>query len=433
MVSKQTAKRILVINLHSSQNAGDATLLEMTVRNLRSIFSEAQIVLAMNDPDHDVHDFDNVEVVGSFAAHFNPCQLDRQVRWQIGMMIWGIAISLAAASWYRIFNRSPRWLPAMLRKLLLAYMDSDFIVSCPGNIFATTGRFGMPFLISAFTVAYGLILDKPLYVMPQSIGPLKHRWERTLVRLLYSNARLVFIREPVSFRLAGEIGIRATRLRLIPDLAFAFPQDSLEKASDILKKHGVNREGPRAGVTVINRLIRHVSNEEWDQFERSVARALSSFISKYGGSVVFFPQVIGPTEKEDDRIAARRIIAQMTQADHAFLIDEQVSPATLKAMYGLMDIFVATRMHSAIFATSMGVPSLLIEYLHKIRGLAEMLELEEWLLELTEVNEDNLWEMLDALWQSRLTVQRHLQCLVPNLAEQASQAMEIMAGELYGG
>ena len=121
----------------------------------------------------------------------------------------------------------------------------------------------------------------------------------------------------------------------------------------------------------------------------------------------------------------------MKYGKRAFLIDEQVSPAMLKAMYGLMDIFVATRMHSAIFATSMGVPTLLIEYLDKTRGLGEMLELEDWIVKLEKVNETNMWKMLDTLWQRRFTIRHHLDCLVPGFIEQVNSMTEIITGDFY--
>jgi len=430
MPSSLVAKQILVINSHSSQNAGDAALLEMALASLRPVFPGSQIVLAMNEPEIG-RNMDDVRVVRSFTSHFRPCQADRQARWQIGVIIWGMVMSLVAAVWYRICKRSPGWLPGTWRELLSAYMDADLVISCPGNIFVTMGRFGMPFITSAFATAYGLMLGKPLYVMPQSIGPLERRWERRVVRHLYSRARLVFIREPVSLRLANEIGLANTTVRLVPDLAFAFPGVSLEK-TEVSRELGCHSERPMVGVTVINRLIRHVSADDWDRYEKSMVYALSSFINKYDGMAVFFPQVIGPTEKEDDRVAARRIIAQMANPERAILVDKPVSPGKLKTMYGLMDIFVATRMHSAIFSTSMGVPTLLIEYLHKMRGLAEMLRQEEWVLELSQVNETDLWKMLDSLWQRRPDVRHHLECFVPSLVEQVNLVGETIARDFYG-
>lgn len=426
-------RSILLINLHSAQNTGDAALLEMALRVL-SVFESAQIVLAMNEPARELYgsNFDNVKVILSFMGHFVSLQADRQVYWQIHKIAWGLAVSLIACLWYRITGKLPSWLPSSWRELLSAYVEADIIVSCPGNIFATLGRIGMPFFASAYTVAYVLMMGKPLYVLPQSIGPLKRWWERRLVRYLYSRARLVFVREPVSFRLAQEIGLDSSRLRLVPDLAWAYPHASLREAVVLLNKWVGRWERPLLGVTVINRLIRQIGDEEWDQYERSIAYALSRFLEKYGGTVIFFPQVIGPTEKEDDRIAAYRIVSQMKDLNRVIIVSESVRPSVLKAVYGLTDIFIATRMHSAIFAISMEVPTLLIGYLHKMRGLAEMLSLEDWFIELKEISEISLWEKIDTLWNQQFAVREHFKRIIPKIVTSVNILGQIIAEDFYG-
>ncbi|MEM2046200.1 MAG: polysaccharide pyruvyl transferase family protein [Candidatus Bathyarchaeia archaeon] len=420
-------RKILLINLHSSQNAGDAALLEMALHVL-SVFKGAQIALAMNEPATGPYwcDFDNVEVVLSFIGHFVSVRADRRAYWRLENVVWGIVVSLIACLWYKITGRLPHWLPLSWHKLLSAYANADIVVSCPGNIFASMGRLGMPFLASAYTVAYALMMGKPLYVLPQSIGPLKRRWERKLVRYLYSRARLVFLREPVSFRLALEIGLDDSQLRLVPDLALAYPPARSEEAADLLEKWAGRYERPLIGVTVINRLIRQVGDDVWDRYERSMAYSLSRFLEEYGGTVIFFPQVVGPTEKEDDRVAAYRIVSQMKDPSRAVVIRERVSPSILKAAYGLTDIFIATRMHSAIFAISMEVPTLLIGYLHKMHGLAEMLGMEQWYIDLSEVTESALWEKIEDLWLHRNPVKVYLKSIMPIFVNQIDSVKQIM-------
>ncbi|MEM4723800.1 MAG: polysaccharide pyruvyl transferase family protein [Candidatus Hadarchaeum sp.] len=425
-------RKILLINLHSSQNAGDAALLEMALRVL-SVFEGAQIVFAMNEPATKPygHDSGNVKVVLSFTGHFVSLRADRQAHWQLEKVFWGIIVSLIACLWYKVTKRLPPWLPLSWHELLSAYASADIVVSCPGNIFASMGRLGMPFLASAYTVAYALMMGKPLYVLPQSIGPLRRKWERRLVRYLYSRAKLVFIREPVSFRLAQEIGLDDSQLRLVPDLALAYPPACSEGAADLLEKWAGRYERPLIGVTVINRLIRQAGDDVWDRYERSMAYSLSRFLEEYGGTVIFFPQVVGPTEKEDDRVAAHRIVSQMKDPGRAIIINEHVPPGILKAAYGLTDIFIATRMHSAIFAISMEIPTLLIGYFHKMCGLAEMLAMEQWYLDISEATEVALWKKIESLWLHRTSVKAHLKSIMPILLDQIDSVKQIIWRDIY--
>jgi colanic acid/amylovoran biosynthesis protein len=427
----KTGPKILVINIHSSRNAGDAALLEETIKSLLFL-SPSEIVLATNNIDIDVSkfsDMENIRVVLSFTGHF--VSTNRRKVWRIDKMVWGILLSLIVLLWYRVTRRLPNWLPALWYDLFKAYANADLVISCPGNIFVTMGKVGLPFLVSAYTVAYALMMGKPLYVMPQSIGPLNRWWERALVKLLYSRARLIFVREPISLRLAGEIGLPRAKLHLVPDLAFVYTSAPLEEAAELLKEVVGQLEGPLVGVTVINRLIRYIDNEVWEQYEKSIAYALSKFIDKYGGSIIFFPQVTGPTAKEDDRVASRRIVAKMGNPSSAIVIEKPLLPNILKAAYGLMDIFIATRMHSAIFAISMKVPTLLIGYLHKVMGLAQMLSLEEWVIDLRSVTENVLWERLEALWLNKDILREHLGNIMPLIEIKAGEVGQIIKRDFH--
>jgi colanic acid/amylovoran biosynthesis protein len=425
---KPLARNLLMINYNSPRNAGDAALSDMAVASAHAAFPEARLEIAINDPDSasEIGNRDFVQVLPSFAALCG-AGLGRP---RIGAIIWIVAASLAAAMVYRMRRRLPAWVPEELRSLLSAYLTADLVVSKPGSLFVTMGRFGLPFLQEAFAVAYALMLGKPFYVLPQSMGPLRRTWERAAIRHLYGRARIVYLRDPVSLRLARELRLPAERLRMVPDMAFALPQASTERAAEALAHAGA-ANGPRMGVTVLNRLLRDVKQTEWERYESSMAEALARFARQRGIVVVFFPQVTGPTEREDDRIAARRIMARMGLGDQAVLIEEPTSPALLKAMYREMDVVVATRMHSAIFALSNAVPTLMIVWLDKVRGLAELLGLEPWTLNLTQVDEASLGALLERLWQSRPAVRAQLEKIMPDLLHQIGSVSETIASDYY--
>jgi colanic acid/amylovoran biosynthesis protein len=420
-MSARDVTQVLIINLHASQNAGDAALLQMAIRTVQRAFPVAQITLAMNEPDLRAARSGRVRVISSFTAL---CR--REGRWRLAS-IWLLFVSALATSFACRHRRLPDWLHGSLRELVEAYVQAEVVMSCPGNIFASTARVGWPFLLSAYTVGYALALGRPLYVLPQSIGPLRRGWERALVRRLYSPARLVFVREPVSLRLAQALELPLDNLRLAPDLAFGLPAGDPQAARQFLADLGVDLVRPKIGVSVLNRLIRPVGADVWAAYERAVARVLTRFIATHDAQVVFFPQVTGPGEREDDRLGAARVLAAMSSASNVFVVQEALSPEQLKALYGQMDLFLGTRMHSVIFAINMAVPAILIEYLSKTRGLAEMLDLEGWTIRLADVTEDRLWAKLAALWEQRETMRQALAVSMPRFVAETERVASTIA------
>jgi colanic acid/amylovoran biosynthesis protein len=428
------AVKILIINVHSTQNAGDAALLTMAVRLLRAAFPGACITVAMNLPDASLSSqgHASMRILPSFMAHLGYGAREGGIVRRLWAGIRILVTSLAAGLAYRSRRRLPGWVRGKLGDLLSAYAQAGLIVSCPGNIFATRSRFGLPFLLSALTVAYASLLGKPLYVLPQSIGPLTMGWQRALVRQVYSSARIIQVREPVSFRLGLQIGLPAVRLRLIPDPALVLPVAPSDQVASARARLGIPHDRPMLGVTAINRLISRHDAADWDRYESAMAHALRTFLQRYGGSVIFCPQVTGPSQREDDRVAARRIATRMGNPNGVVLVDEPLSPELLKGLYGLMDLFVATRLHSGIFAVGMRVPTLLIEYLAKTRGLAELMGLEEWRLDLSEISDHLLWNRLEALWLRRTAVRQHLSRMLPPLEQQALLAGQLIAEDFHG-
>ena len=58
--------KILLVNLHSSRNAGDDVLTRVTVDLLLRYFPEAKLTLAMNDPDS--FEFVSIKVTDNFSV-----------------------------------------------------------------------------------------------------------------------------------------------------------------------------------------------------------------------------------------------------------------------------------------------------------------------------------------------------------------------------
>lgn len=423
---------ILIVNFHSSCNAGDAALLEAAVLQFCSSFHQPRIIVAANYPREVYLHSLNVKIVPSFGA-FIGLSAKRPLLVQICLFIVGLTISTLVAICPRICFLE-RLLPHDLSDLLLAYRQADLIVGCPGNMFLTLGRFGWPFVVSAVAIFMAYLFNKPMYVMPQSIGPLRRRWERFLLGWLYSRARIVFVREHRSLHTALKLNLPPSKLHYCPDLAFGLSTATdPECAVNLLSLFGYSPGIPTIGVSVINRLTQSLAEKDLVTYYATMARALTSIVLKYRARVYFFPQVTGPSESEDDRIAAKHVVEMMQNVrDNVVVLYEPLPPASLKALYGLMDAFIATRMHSGIFALSMGVPTLFIGYLTKIRGMLESLNLEEWLIEFENIEAERLLRKFDVLWSQRHTLKKILRETIPTVAEETYQVGRLIAQDYYG-
>lgn len=399
--------KILLVNLHSSQNAGDDVLTRVSIELLQRQFPHAEIVLAMNDPHS--HQGDE-RVVGSFMAwvkrngRFHPLHLP------LGLLaaLWGL-IS------YRLLGmRGISLLPRQTRPLLKAYAEADMVISAAGNYLYSSGAVGTAFLMNFFIVAFGYWMGKPIYTMPQTIGPLSKPWEPLLVRQLVKMVRLLFVRESVSQRMLQQVGAWDNHCHMVPDVAFLFTGRDEKAGCQLLRSHGVEVEGkrPLLGVTLINwqAMSRSFSMEQQQAYEEAVAKAVTFFVEEKGGTAVLFSQVRGPADSDDDRIPARRVKQRLaTLADRVIFIEpKEITAETLKGAYGRMDLFIGTRLHSNIFALVEQVPALLIAYQYKTTGIVKMMTLDQWIVPIEAALDDVLVEKLKLLYAQKEQLTQHI-------------------------
>lgn len=423
--------KILIINLHSSRNAGDDLLTRVTVQQLLGSFAGAELVLSMNDPAS----YEGPgTAIGSFFTWFRRQHDPISLRHYFLFLFLLLETALLAIA-YRLMGQSAlRLAPHRHRSLLTSYFTADLVVSSAGNFLYTSGRGGLTFAVAIYTMLFAWLVGKPLYAMPQTIGPLERGWERWLVRLAANRARWLFVRDSFSLAELERLQLAHDRFTAVPDLAFAFPHGPLEMGKSLLERYGVTFPvtRPLLGVTLMNWGVQNPAFGNQERYETAVAHVIRAFVTTQGGQAVLFSQVCGPTVIEDDRIPARRVQEQLADLGTAVIfIAEEASTEELKAAYGLMDVFIGTRLHSNIFAVSEGVPAVMIEYRYKTRGVMQMLELERWVIDIQEVETTNLTAFFQRLWDEQTAVRQHIQSRLPAIIATASTIGQRIAADFF--
>ena len=430
---------ILLVNYHSDRNAGDKVLLAVTLQQLRQRFPQAQITVATNDPAT----YQGADpCVGSFSTWIKQTDVHGD-GWRIGglltLPVWGLVTILAALAYrlgLRPKSRSEHAHPSTKSHwaLLRSYTEADLIVSCAGNFLYSSGSVGMPFLLAVLSLGYGILLDKPVYTMPQTIGPLSRSWERKLLAWVLPHLRLILVRDRISLDLVHSLTTgKGNNCQLSPDIAFAFQGIDAEQGRRFLIKMGLppDNDRPLLGLTAINWGAQDRTFAGQEAYEKALAAAADHFIRVQGGRIVLFAQVCGPTASEDDRIPARRIHALIPHdPGEAILVDELVPAEMLQAAYANMDLFLGSRLHSNIFALVAGVPVVAVAYQYKTLGLMEMLGLKAWTLAIEESTPQTLTDLLERLWEQRQPVATHIAQRTSEIRQEIDQAINLIAQDV---
>jgi colanic acid/amylovoran biosynthesis protein len=424
--------KILLVNVHSYWNAGDNALTQEALRQLAEQFPQASFTLAMNDPaSHE----GKGKAVGSFTAWVKPIVDKDSTGWRWQAFPGLLLHSVLALAGYRL--RGHPWFaftPPEVRELLDAYLEADMVVSTAGNFLYTSGWLGLPFLLALFSIFYGWLARKPLYTLPQTLGPITRRRELFLTRHVLSKMRFVLVRDPISAEVWQQWRVRGPQWELYPDLAFASAASQEQaEAGTLLAEYGVLGAPHEAclGVTLINWGAQDQTFTLQSAYEDAIEAAIRDYLQSHGRRVVLFAQVHGPTSAQDDLTPARRILARLEDlGSQVVLVDRWVPPYILKAAYGRMDLFLGSRLHSNIFALTERVPVVAIGYQYKTQGIMRMLGLESWVLDIRDVDQSTLVHLLRQAWVERDSTRVHIQEVLPQISKQAAAAGALIASDM---
>jgi colanic acid/amylovoran biosynthesis protein len=422
--------KILITNVHSADNAGDLALFLESIQQLKVAFgAKVEIALTIDDPTSLSIEYEKAQSLFGWLLQNRP---DGNAKLNPLRLIFAPFFTLLPLLIYRFMHRIPLFFtPAALRPLLLAYSKANLIASVAGGFLYSSGR-GTVLLIHFYDLFLAWVAGKPFYLLPQSIGPFRRRWECIVARYVLSKARLILVRDPISQEQLAKCGFSHPVPVLTYDLGFSFEAAEESVLENWLAEHQLSLPAhwPLLGITTINWGAQFSGFQRQELYESALVEAAKEFINLTAGKVIFFPQVCGPLPIQDDRIPSRRIISQLDDyAGSATLFSEPAPPAILKAMYRKTTIFLGTRMHSNIFALGNGVPVLAIGYLHKTQGIMQMLGLSDWVIDIREAEPGNVVPRLQQLWEKRDQVAQQIASQLPEVHRENLQTAQLIAAD----
>lgn len=431
-MNQSISPTILIINFHSSKNAGDLSLLISAMEILKAAFDSPEIIVSANWTEEKAYRSLDIEVVPSFWT-LAGVNRDKNIFKQVFRLVWYFIRIALSAKTEKYNEKKGKELPPW-KQLSMAYQRADMIVGVSGNQFYSTGRFGWPFPASICSPAMAHIFKKPLYILPQSIGPLKRWWERSLLSIVYSRARKIYLRDSNSISLANEIGLPSGKVEYSPDPAFQLKPAPKMEGLKILAKYGYSENIPTLGLTVIAPMGHSLVTNQVENYYSVVKNGIDRFLKTYQAKVMIFNQVSGPTKSENDGYYSDLLFKDLQSKSLDIVhVNEQLDPRLLKVCYGQMTGFIATRLHSGIFSLSMGVPTLFIGYLSKTKGLLDACGLDETIIEISNLTEELFWTKLNNVWCNREAEKEKIKQVLPRILAETSKPQEFIRKDYLNG
>jgi len=276
-----------------------------------------------------------------------------------------------------------------------SYKNLDGLFVKGGGFLHSYGSLVDPYIMyfQLFDVFLAKKHNIPVFILPNSIGPLKNRFARKIVLNALKSTKVIYVRESTSLDYLKTQDIKALKS---PDLGF-YLNPSKRDFKNYLYDKGV-LIGDKKCVALTLRPYRFDGKKNADELYQNYLTQIKTFINNLlsnGINVTLMAHTIGPSAHEDDSIPLLEIFNSMEPHDNlVYLHDRDLNSEDLEKIYSYYDLVVGTRFHSVIFALNVNTPALAIAYGgNKAVGIMNDMGLSEFVIPIENPEASKLIEL----------------------------------------
>lgn len=245
-----------------------------------------------------------------------------------------------------------------------------------------------------------------------SIEP-KYLDEKTIEDL--KSYKLIVARESLTYNALLEK--KLTNVKLIPDVAFQLDPIYL----DLPKSFEINNT---VGLNVSPLIFKYA--DKADLILKNYKTIISYILNQTNMSVALIPHVV--EKGNDDRTVLKKLKEMFKNEDRVVMIEDQ-NAQELKGVIARCRFFIGARTHATIAAYSTCVPTLVLGYSIKAKGIANDLfgNINNYVLPVQELNrEEDLLNKFLVILNNEEKIKNHLNSIMPDYKKRVFELKELI-------
>ena len=362
------------IDAFSTLHVGNGALLDNSYKLTKEYLNVQNVHVVTADTETNKHRYDSV-IEDVFATY---------PKTKIKKYIWSLwYLANCALCWIFISLKIPYkyWVVSKKFKSIFSVIQkSEFVISISGE---TLNDFFAPQMYMRCIMFYLCIkLGKRFCIFPQSIGPVFRKASVKMLRFCLGDAEVIFARDNISFDLSKKIWNGCSvNVAYCPDVAVT--QESIASTNneyiDIGKK--------TVGVTLSNP-PEEISGGK--NYVDTMISAISKNLDKNIHSILLMPSNFKKNGSSDDYKICEYALEKFKENGFSakILPNEIIHPDIYQGIQKSLFLFISSRMHVGILATSAGTPTIMLNTQHKIRGYMENIEMGDYVVKYQSLEAD---------------------------------------------
>ncbi len=370
------SKKILLMDAFSTIHVGNGALLENTIQLCKKAYGEdCHISIISTDIETNKLKYDNL-YENVFLSNFKRGQSKLyKLAWLSKQMLLILMHTINV----KTFNFPLHKLPAkkVQKETFKAIEETDICISLFGEGIKNSTSKSLPFWLFTFWLA--IQKGKDFILFPQSIGPLTKPWARKLTYFALKDAKLYTGRDKPSYKELLSLGFDSHRVMYVPDVAIA-----QEKGEADIYKYFTNKSKKVIGITISNAPKDEVGKSI--DFVETISPQIELLDNEQYQILIMPSNYLRDDVSEDYKLCVKLKERLNNKFDVEILENRPYFPDEYSALLSQLELFISTRMHVMILATTMFTPTIAIYTQHKLMGYMKNINMEKYCIKYEKLN-----------------------------------------------
>ena len=365
---------ILITNMTGFRNKGCEALTKVITSRIKDRLPQTNFSVFSNDPD-----YDKLWMPNKCSFYKTPLLFPKR----------------SLRRWYYLIKRFLGKKDSS-KTLFQHFKWAQVIISTGGDIFSSEYSGLMRHL---YPIKVAMREGKPVVLLGHSIGPFKTADERRAFIQTMQHVPLITVRESLSLQYVRDMGLKNTQVELTADPAFSLPAVDKGYTDKLWKIYHLPYNQPIVAIAPSQGMASYAKVSYENHFES--LKKLIAHLVDLNYHVLLIPHVRENCVGSDDRVICNRLYRELGFPESVTAISLDHSAEEIKGIIGRCDFMIAERMHAAIAALSQAIPTLVIGYSIKARGIMKDIfgteKMKNYLIPIREVNAEKLKERFKQL------------------------------------
>lgn len=339
-------KKVILSGYYGFNNSGDDAILKAIVKDIRSADENIDITALSKDPE-------------DTKRTYNVNAIDR----------------------FNIFN------------VISAIKDCDMFISGGGSLLQDVTSTRSLFYYLAL-IYLAKLFNKPVMVYANGIGPIKKSINKKLTKRILEKVDLITLRDTNSKETIEDLEIKNENIFITADPVYTLEPSSVERIKEIFTLEDIPMDKPLIGIS-----LRSWNNK--DNIIKTISGAIEYIKSNYDVNIIIIPM-----HYPEDLQISTEILSNAK--DKCYLLRNKYNVEDIMGIIRELDIIIAMRLHSLIYAATQAVPMVGLVYDPKVDGFMDSIGIKSK-CNVKNLELINLCTLLDDVWNNKENIKSNLE------------------------